>query len=350
MSRITTIIPTYRRPKLLRRAISSVLEQSYPHFQVCVYDNASGDETAHVVREYSKRDSRVRYFCHEENIGGEANFTYAVERVDTPFFTMLSDDDFLLPDFYKITLEGFEKHPESIFSAAATVHISDSGKMLDVPMSRWIPGFYNPPDGLVAMLKYGHPTWTGILFRKEILQKVGFVRRNVGVTSDLDFELRVAQNYPFVVSQKSGAVFVMHSGGSYVSAGLSGFWPGWMRMIRAFAKEKDLPKNIRSYVKNNLRQRLYVHLFRISVRKSLEGNYKEAQKTLGVIFDEYGMSLRNCILCFGIKTMKYLPFMRIAGNKLKKARERIFCSKNHVFLDDFYKKDVFLIKKIMLDK
>lgn len=46
---ITTIIPTYRRPRLLRRAIRSVLNQTYPHFQVCVYDNASGDETATIV-------------------------------------------------------------------------------------------------------------------------------------------------------------------------------------------------------------------------------------------------------------------------------------------------------------
>ncbi|MEK7713004.1 MAG: glycosyltransferase, partial [Nitrospirota bacterium] len=33
---ITTIIPTYRRPKLLRRAIKSALNQTYPHLQVCV--------------------------------------------------------------------------------------------------------------------------------------------------------------------------------------------------------------------------------------------------------------------------------------------------------------------------
>ncbi|RKX41747.1 MAG: glycosyltransferase family 2 protein, partial [Thermotogae bacterium] len=61
---ITTIIPTYRRPKLLQRAIKSVLNQTYPHFQVCVYDNASGDETAEVVAEFAKKDPRVKYYCH----------------------------------------------------------------------------------------------------------------------------------------------------------------------------------------------------------------------------------------------------------------------------------------------
>jgi glycosyltransferase involved in cell wall biosynthesis len=65
---ITTIIPTCRRPHLLRRAIKSVLNQTYPHFQVCVYDNASGDETAEVVSEFAKKDPRIKYHCHSENI------------------------------------------------------------------------------------------------------------------------------------------------------------------------------------------------------------------------------------------------------------------------------------------
>ena len=70
---ITTIIPTYQRPKLLRRAIKSGLNQNYPHFQVCVYDNASGDETETVVREFTAKDSRIQYFRQEKNRGGAFN-------------------------------------------------------------------------------------------------------------------------------------------------------------------------------------------------------------------------------------------------------------------------------------
>ena len=70
---ITTIIPTYQRPKLLRRAIKSVLNQTYPHFQVCVYDNASGDETEAIVQEFIAKDSRIQYFRQEKNWGGAFN-------------------------------------------------------------------------------------------------------------------------------------------------------------------------------------------------------------------------------------------------------------------------------------
>src|SRR4030042_3564260 len=106
---ITTIIPTYRRPKFLQRAIKSILNQTYPYFQVCFSDNASGDETAEVVAKLSQREPRLKYYCHSENIGAIANANYGFERVNTPFFSFLSDDDILLPEFYEIALEGFKK-------------------------------------------------------------------------------------------------------------------------------------------------------------------------------------------------------------------------------------------------
>jgi len=83
---ITCILTTRRRPQLLKRAIESVLNQTYPHLQVCVYDNASGDETAQVVSEIAKTDPRVKYFCHAENIGPFNNISYGVKNVNTPFF------------------------------------------------------------------------------------------------------------------------------------------------------------------------------------------------------------------------------------------------------------------------
>ena len=76
---ITTIIPTYQRPKLLRRAIKSVLNQTYPHFQVCVYDNASGDETEAIVQEFIAKDSCIQYFRQEKNWGERLILNYLLD-------------------------------------------------------------------------------------------------------------------------------------------------------------------------------------------------------------------------------------------------------------------------------
>ena len=83
---ITIILPTYQRPLMLKRAIQSVLNQTYPNYQVCIYDNASGDQTASVVKNLITSGANIRYHRHLTNIGILENFQYGLKRVDTPFF------------------------------------------------------------------------------------------------------------------------------------------------------------------------------------------------------------------------------------------------------------------------
>jgi glycosyltransferase involved in cell wall biosynthesis len=153
---ITTIIPTYRRPAMLRRAIKSVLDQTYPNFKVCVYDNASGDETAEVVAEFAREDTRVQYHCHKENIGAVKNFCYGLNEIDTPYYSILSDDDVLLPLFYETVMADFKKYPDAFFAITGTIRMDIDGTVLGVPILKWQPGFYEPPNGLYEMLSKSH--------------------------------------------------------------------------------------------------------------------------------------------------------------------------------------------------
>ena len=157
LPQITTIIPTYQRPKMLRRAILSVLNQTYPYLQACVYDNASGDGTAEVVAELAKSDPRVRYHCHSENIGGLANFEYGISQVQTSFFSLLSDDDFLLPNFYMDAMAKLENYPEAVFCAGSTIMANENADILALSLTDCQDGIIYPPEGLLYMWEKGHP-------------------------------------------------------------------------------------------------------------------------------------------------------------------------------------------------
>ena len=67
---ISVIIPTYNRGHVVKRAICSVLDQTYLHFEVIVVDDASRDNTKVVVE--GIKDSRVRFMSHSSNKGGGA--------------------------------------------------------------------------------------------------------------------------------------------------------------------------------------------------------------------------------------------------------------------------------------
>jgi glycosyltransferase involved in cell wall biosynthesis len=306
---ITTVIPTYRRPRLLRRAIESVLAQTYPHFQVCVYDNASGDETASVVRALAKADPRVKYHCHAENIGGFKNFVYGMERVDTPFFSFLSDDDVLMPKLYESALEGFAKYPEALFSSLATVVMDEKGKLVGIPVFNWRPGFYPPPEGLLAMLRDGEQTWTATLFRREVMEKVGGLDEEVGASSDLDFELRVCARFPIVMSHEPGAVFVSHPDSACGSWHLGKTWPGWLKMVRNLTEDERIPSETRTYAAQVLTRRLQSDLFiRHGFVNLLRGEWAEAFKAAGVLRSHYNLRVRSSILSmFAWACQHFLP-------------------------------------------
>jgi hypothetical protein len=207
---ITTVIPTYRRPQLLARAIRSVLAQTYPHHQVCVYDNASGDETAAVVAELARGDTRVKYHRHETNIGLGPNFTYAIEHVSTPFFSILSDDDYHLPGFYETAMVGFERHPDAMFSAGGVVNMTEAGEITHVPLDLWErDGYFPAPEGLFEWTIPKHPDITGLLFRSEVVERVGPFDPAL-LNADYDFQWRIAARFPYVVSKEPCVVSVVH--------------------------------------------------------------------------------------------------------------------------------------------
>jgi len=317
---ITTIIPTYRRPKMLGRAIRSVLSQTYPHFQVCVYDNASGDETASVVTEIAKTDARVKYHCHTENIGALKNFIYGMEHVETPFFSFLSDDDIILPEFYETAMEGFNKFPDAIFSAGATIHMTNKGRIAGVPLLDWQrDGYYIPPDGLLEMLEKEHPVWTAILFRKKVIEKIGPFDQELSVALDLDFELRIAARFPFVVSQKPCAILVLHPLTYCVLADfLSMWWPSWLKIVSNLTDDKQIPLDVRIRAEYILTEKLKRMLFWSGIKYIKQKDFENTYKTIEILRD--WSKTKTFILCTIAKFREYFPpgyYFFVCLNKIR---------------------------------
>ena len=59
---ISVVMPVYNTPEpLLREAINSVLDQIYPHWELCIADDASpGGHVRRILDEYARRDQRIR--------------------------------------------------------------------------------------------------------------------------------------------------------------------------------------------------------------------------------------------------------------------------------------------------
>jgi glycosyltransferase involved in cell wall biosynthesis len=208
---ITLVIPTYRRPQLLRRAIYSALRQTFRDLIVCVYDDASGDDTAAVVAEIAAQDPRVRYYCQPRNVGAAPNVNYGLRQVATPFFSMLSDDDVLLPELYEKAIAGFQRYPAAgCFCAKMVVYEPVHERLRHNQSTSWRSGYYDASTDNVLHELADHLPIASVVFKTQVIDTVGVFNK---YASDLLYMAEVINSYPFIVDDFDGAIYTVHASG-----------------------------------------------------------------------------------------------------------------------------------------
>ena len=88
-------IPNYNYAHYIGETIQSVLDQTYPHFEIVVVDNASTDDSVAVIQSFN--DDRIHLSCNEYNVGFAPNLDRAAQKADNPYIIMLSSDDLMRP-------------------------------------------------------------------------------------------------------------------------------------------------------------------------------------------------------------------------------------------------------------
>ncbi len=113
---VTIGIPTYNRPQGLRRALESIIKQTYQNLEIIVSDNCSAEtetetetETEMIAREFMEQDERIQYVRQEENIGLFYNKKFLFEVSHGEYFTWLCDDDERSPEYIEVCVEEFGK-------------------------------------------------------------------------------------------------------------------------------------------------------------------------------------------------------------------------------------------------
>ena len=111
---ISILIPTYNRARLLPQTLESVAAQAgeLHDVEIIVSDDGSKDETPQVLRVFRTEhpNLQISVFHHTQNLGGPGNWAFLLEKARGEFVYLLSDDDWIAPNFlgeYKKVLKGY---------------------------------------------------------------------------------------------------------------------------------------------------------------------------------------------------------------------------------------------------
>ncbi|MEO8325327.1 MAG: glycosyltransferase family 2 protein, partial [Nitrospirota bacterium] len=168
MPRVSVIIPTYRRPDFLRRAIGSVLTQTFEDFELLIVDDASPDNTGQVVKGIA--DERIRYCRNEINKGGAASRNRGIKEAQSPYIAFLDDDDEWLPQKLALQVELLDQSPPKvggIYTGYERI-LRNTGESLGITLP-------TKRGDLSYELLLSNPLagTSGLLLRKECFEKAG---------------------------------------------------------------------------------------------------------------------------------------------------------------------------------
>lgn len=108
---VSTIIPVFNRPRLLREAVGSVLAQTYRPIEIVVIDDGSTDETGAEADALAARHQEVRVI-HQANAGAGAAREAGRLAARGEFIQYLDSDDLIAPRKFELQVAGLRAHPE----------------------------------------------------------------------------------------------------------------------------------------------------------------------------------------------------------------------------------------------
>ncbi|NCC83756.1 MAG: glycosyltransferase family 2 protein [Clostridia bacterium] len=183
LPRFSIVIPVYNTPEAtLRACLDSILAQSYPHWELCVADDAS--TAAHVrplLEEYARRDTRIRVVFRPANGHISAASNAALETASGDFAVFVDHDD-MLPEHALFHLaQAVRANPD------ARLFYSDEDK-IDEQGARFDPHFKSDfnPDLLFAHNYISHLC----AISRDLIGETGGFRTGVEGSQDYDLVLR----------------------------------------------------------------------------------------------------------------------------------------------------------------
>lgn len=239
---VTAIVTTHNRLHLLKRAIKSILAQTYTEIEIVVVDDASTDGTETYCRSLPLN---YIYIPKKESRGGNHARNVGIRAAKGKYVAFLDDDDYWLP-------EKIEKQVALIESKdCELVHC---GRILEIITKNGVRFRENLPDPLhwgdmhkKILLTICTTTTTNILAKRNALLEVGLFDENLRFWQEYELTIRLAQRKPFYFVNEALSVYRVDS---HDKNRLTNKYYAWKEAVRYIQdKHKALYKKLSTWEK-----------------------------------------------------------------------------------------------------
>lgn len=204
---VSIIIPTYKRPDTLDRAINSVLNQTYKNIEVIVVDDNNPDTEGRRLTESKMapfaENPRVRYIKHEKNKNGSAARNTGARASKGEFIGFLDDDDQFLPKKIESQVAKLQKLSDD-WGFCYNKYYTQRGNEKLVPVKECREG-----DLFLVALKQGISVNAGsnLLIRRFAFESINGFDESFKRNQDHEFLVRLLKKYKMAYVAEPGLIY-----------------------------------------------------------------------------------------------------------------------------------------------
>ena len=162
---VSVALCTYNGARYLRQQLDSITQQTYRNIEVVILDDASGDGTPEIIREYAGKDERIRYQVNSENLGYKRNFEKAISLCRGEIIAISDQDDIWEPRKIETILEHWPDGSDLVFSLSGRFYEDNLSGRIDAP-----DVFYNEIRDTHHLVFNSPVHGHAILFRKKLVK------------------------------------------------------------------------------------------------------------------------------------------------------------------------------------
>lgn len=116
---VSVLMTAYNREQYIAEAIKSVLSSTYNDWELIIVDDFSKDHTLEIARQYENKDSRIKVFVNERNLGDYPNRNRAASYAQGEYLMYVDSDDTIFHDGIEKCVNAMEQYPQSGFGISS---------------------------------------------------------------------------------------------------------------------------------------------------------------------------------------------------------------------------------------
>jgi glycosyltransferase involved in cell wall biosynthesis len=178
---ISVVMPVHNAQAFIDESISSILNQTLPDFEFVILDDASTDRSADAIREWARKDARIRFYQGTQCLGLSRSSNLVVDKARAPVIARMDADDISHPQRLERQWKIMQSSSDVVAVGTLCDGIDSAGREVR-PRDRW---------RLVRRSRYIPFPHGSAMFRRETFDEVGGYREEFTGGEDQDLFSRM---------------------------------------------------------------------------------------------------------------------------------------------------------------